>query len=72
MKDENIKDTTVEMHFSPSTIETIDTAVFNFLDETLDLRCSSNDGFVKVPIIWVSAERAYLAKKIEKLEQKME
>jgi len=45
-----------------TTIETIDTAFFRFMDETLNLHCNSADGWKKVPIIWASAERAFQVK----------
>jgi hypothetical protein len=52
-----------EVSMMPSTIETIDTAMFKYLDETLNLHVNTNKGFTKVPIIWVSAERAFQIKK---------
>jgi hypothetical protein len=52
---------------SPSTIETVDVAVYNWLNEKMDIRCDTNDGFQKVPIIWVSAERSYQIKNNESL-----
>ena len=56
--DEKIK----EMVLMPSTIETIDTAFFRWLDEELDIFASSNQGWNKVPVIWVASERAYQIK----------
>ncbi len=52
-----------EIPFQPSTIETIDWAVYNWLNETMNLHILSRDGNRKVEVIWVSAERAYLSKK---------
>ena len=46
----------------PSTIETIDRAMFRYLDEELNIFATSNKGWNKVPIIWVSAERAFQIK----------
>jgi len=51
-----------EIPFMPSTIETIDTAFFRWVDEELDLFTSTNKGWNKVPVIWVAAERAYQVK----------
>lgn len=51
-----------EVPFQPSTLETIDFAMFRFIDETLDLYTSTNKGWEKVPVIWASAERAYQVK----------
>ena len=42
----------------PSTIENIDLAVYEFINKNLDLFSSTNEGFKKVPVIWVGAERA--------------
>ena len=41
----------------PSTLETIDTAFYDWVNETLDISATSNRGWNKVPLIWVSAER---------------
>tara|TARA_Y100000034_G_scaffold131099_1_gene191075 strand:- start:928 stop:1764 length:837 start_codon:yes stop_codon:yes gene_type:complete len=42
----------------PSTIENIDLAVYEFINKNLDLFSSTNEGFKKIPVIWVGAERA--------------
>jgi len=46
----------------PSTMETIDRAMFDFVNEQLNIFSETNKGFKKVPIIWVGAERAYQIK----------
>ena len=51
-----------EIELQPSTIETIDRAIFEFVDEDLNIFCSTNKGFKKVPFIWAGAERAYQIK----------
>ena len=51
-----------EIQFMPSTLETIDRALFTFLDEELDLHVTTNKGRTKVPVLWVSAERAFQIK----------
>lgn len=55
-------DLTRKLHFEPSTIETIDKSVLNYM-EKLNLFSDSNEGWKKVPIIWASAERAYQVKR---------
>ena len=50
------------IHFEPSTIETIDKSVLNYLQE-LNLFADTNEGWSKVPVIWGTAERAYQVKK---------
>ena len=52
-----------EVTFMPSTIETIDQAFFKFIDEELNVSSNTNKGFKKVPVIWVSAERAFQIKR---------
>jgi hypothetical protein len=56
--DDNIK----EIAFMPSTLETIDRAMFGFAEGELDLHVSTNKDWKKVPIIWVSAERSFQIK----------
>ena len=51
----------------PSTVETIDRAFFNYIDEKLDIFANTNKGWTKVPVLWVSAERAYQIKKDKNL-----
>ena len=46
----------------PSTIENIDSAIFEFIKDEMDIRCTTREGFTKVPVIWVSAERAFQIK----------
>jgi hypothetical protein len=49
------------LDFQPSTIETIDMAMYNYLTG-LNLHSSTNKGFVPTPIIWVGAERTFQLK----------
>jgi len=51
-----------EIPFMPSTLETIDYAVHNWLNEELDIHTTTNKGWKKVPIIWATAERAIQSK----------
>jgi hypothetical protein len=51
-----------ELEIQPSTIETIDRALFDYIDDELDIFCSTNKGFKKVPFIWAGAERAFQIK----------
>lgn len=46
----------------PSTLETIDAAAFNWLDNILDIFVTTNRGWKKVPVILLTAERAFLNK----------
>tara|TARA_R110001583_G_scaffold91770_2_gene233803 strand:+ start:404 stop:1258 length:855 start_codon:yes stop_codon:yes gene_type:complete len=51
-----------EYQIMPSTLETIDQALYNWLNDSLDIFATTNTGWKKVPLIWVSAERAYQVK----------
>jgi len=64
--DENLSELK-EVEFMPSTLETIDHAIYRWLDETLNLYTTTNKGWTKVPIVWVSAERAYQIKNNKEL-----
>ncbi len=48
--------------FKPSTLEDIDQAIFNYLQDELSISCQTNEGFKKVPIIFASPERAFSIK----------
>jgi hypothetical protein len=50
-----------EEYFLPSTIENIDAALTEYLQE-LNIFCTRSDGWKKVPIIWTSAERSFQVK----------
>ena len=56
--------------YEPSTIETVDMAMFEWLNEEMDLHTTTNRGFKKVPVIWVSAERAYQSKRSKEMRDK--
>ena len=51
-----------EYEIMPSTLETIDVAFYNWLDEILNVFATTNKGWKKVPLIWVSAERSFQVK----------
>ena len=52
----------MEIPFQPSAIETIDRAMFTWLDEEMNVFCTTKDGWEKVPTIWASPERAFMSK----------
>jgi len=60
-----------EQPFIESSIETMDTAVFNFIKE-LNLYTVRSGESEKVPILWSSAERAYQLKKQKELRDNNE
>ena len=51
-----------EVVFMPSTLETIDTALFEYIDKQLDIHTKTNKGWKKTPVIWVSSERSFQIK----------
>lgn len=51
-----------EVTLMPSTIETIDMAIFNLINEGFDLHTTTNRGFKKVPVLWSTSERAFDSK----------
>ena len=54
---------TDQLPFPVSTIETIDSAMYHFLDEVLNISAVTPNGFKKVPVIWASAERLFQSKR---------
>lgn len=60
--DKKVESRLHDIEVSPSSLETIDKAVLNYVDETLNISVSTNEGFKKVPVLWVTAERAYQLK----------
>ena len=46
----------------PSTLENIDTAVYKFVNESLNIHTTTNQGRTKVPVLWLGTERAYQIK----------
>lgn len=51
-----------EQIITPSTLENIDFAVYDFFEENLDISANTNQGFKKVPIFWVTPERSFARK----------
>jgi len=56
-------DRTKEIPFQPSTIENIDIAMYNWVEEKMNIFTDSKTGWKKVETIWVLPERAWLSKK---------
>jgi hypothetical protein len=48
--------------FKSSNFETIDYSVYNWLSKIINVHATSKGGFEKVPITWLTAERAYQVK----------
>ena len=51
-----------EVVFMPSSLETIDMALYDFVNDELDIHTKTNKGWKKTQIVWVSAERSFQIK----------
>ncbi len=56
-----------DLSFAPSTLETIDYSIFDYMNEEIDFSVTTNKGFEKVPIIWVASERTHQIKNKKEL-----
>ena len=56
------QDLNAKYGFRPSTIEDIDRALYNFVNDDLNIFCNTNEGFRKVPVLFASPERAFSIK----------
>lgn len=59
-----------EITFMPSTIETIDFALNDWLEEELGIFCTTNEGWKRVPLIWSMPERSFQIKDNKDLRKK--
>ena len=48
--------------FNVASLENVDFAFYNFLNDTLDIFATTGKGYEKVPVIWASTERAFQIK----------
>jgi len=55
--------------FRPSTLEDIDRALYNYINDSLNVFCTTNEGFTKVPVLFASPERAFSIKDDPKLRK---
>lgn len=46
----------------PSTLETVDFAFYDWVDKSMNIHVNTNKGFKKVPVLWVTPERAFQIK----------
>ena len=71
---DGVKDKSIlhEIEFMSSTLETIDYAVYDYMNERMNLGTTSNSGFKKMPIVWASAERSFQIKGNKDLRDKEE
>ena len=50
------------IYLQPSNLENIDSAVYEWVDEHLNVGANTHEGFKKVPVIWATAERSFQIK----------
>jgi hypothetical protein len=62
MQADNKKLKLKEIPFQSSTIEGVDAAILDYVDNKANIYCTTKDGFKKVPVLWISAERAFQRK----------
>jgi len=54
----------------PSNLENIDSSMFNWVNDYINVFATTNRGWIKAPVIWASAERAYQSKRSKGLRDK--
>jgi len=54
----------------PSNLETIDSAMFDWVNDYINVFATTNRGWKKSPVIWASSERAYQSKRSKGLRDK--
>jgi hypothetical protein len=68
-KTELEQDLKADYSLKPSTLEDIDAAIFEYINNTLNVSCDTNEGFKKVPVIFAGAERSFQIKNQEDLRK---
>lgn len=63
--------TTEKIKFKASTIETIDTSMYEWIDEKLNLHTTTNKGMYKVPVLWLGSERVWQVKNDQRIRDKV-
>jgi len=68
-KTELDQDLKADYSLKPSTLEDIDAAIFDYVNDSLNIFCDTNEGFEKVPVIFAGAERAFQIKNQQELRK---
>ena len=58
---------TRDIDMMPSTIETIDAGFYDWVNDSLNISVTTNKGWEKVPVLWLTAERAFQIKNNKEL-----
>ena len=56
-----------DIEFMPSTLETIDMAFYDWVNDQLNISVATNKGWQKVPVLWLTAERTFQIKNDKEL-----
>ena len=56
-----------DIEFMPSTLETIDMAFYDWVNDQLNISVATNKGWQKVPVLWLTAERTFQVKNDKEL-----
>jgi len=57
--------------FEASTLESIDTGLYNWVNSVLDVYTKTNKGIYKIPVLWLGAERSYQVKNDVRIRDKV-
>ena len=57
-------------NLEPSTFEKIDAAVLEWVENVLNISATTNEGWKKVPVVWLTAERAFQIKHKQEMRSK--
>jgi hypothetical protein len=57
--------------FLASSLETIDTGMYEWVDETLNLHTKTNKGIYKAPVLWLGTERVWQIKSDQRIRDKV-
>ena len=62
---------TREIFYQASTIETIDTGLYEWVNDKLNLHTITNNGIYKVPVLWLGSERVWQVKNDRRIRDKV-
>ncbi len=54
---------TKSIPFAPSTIDNVDAAMLDYVENKLNIFTTTHKGFERVPVVWVAPKRGFSAKK---------
>ena len=63
--------TTDKIKFKASSLETIDSGIYEWVDGFLDLHTITNNGLYKVPVLWLGSERTWQIKSDKRIRDKV-